>query len=129
MTQVSTGFLTALAVGTFASTTDPNYWYFNASAGDQITVRVEAQGPSNSISPQLYLQNVSGTTITSVSGSAAGIAELDDFTITTPGTYFLKVYSNNNTASYQMRVDQSQAGTGPQLRTPRPITPRPMPSR
>ena len=117
MTQVSEGFLTALAVGTFASTSDTNYWYLNASAGDQLTVRVEAQSPGNSIYPQLYLQNINGTTLTSVSGNAAGVVELDDYTITTPGTYFLKVYSNNSSASYQMRVDQSQAGSGPLLDT------------
>ncbi len=31
------------------------------------------------------------------------------------GTYFIKVYSNNNTASYQMRVDQAVAGGVTQL--------------
>ena len=51
MTQVSTGFSTALGVGTLANTSDPNYWYFNANAGDQITVRVEAQALNNNIVP------------------------------------------------------------------------------
>ena len=71
MTQVSTGFTTALGVGTFASTSDPNYWYLNANAGDHVMIRVEAQGPSNSIYPQLYLENVSGTVIASASGILA----------------------------------------------------------
>ncbi len=115
LTQIGTGLYTALGVGTFNSTNDPNYWYFNANAGDQLTVRVEAQSPSNAVYPQLYLQNISGTTITSVSGSPGGVVELDDYTIPTPGTYFLKVYSNNSSASYQMRVDQAQASSGAQL--------------
>ncbi len=115
MTEVSTGFYTALGVGTFASTSDPNYWYFNANAGDQVTIRVEAQGPSNSINPQLYLESASGTTIASVSGSASGVAELDNITISTPGTYFVHLYGNSNPASYQLRVDQSLAKVGPQL--------------
>ena len=115
MTQVSTGFSTALGVGTFASTSDPNYWYFNANAGDHVTIRVEAQNPNNSTYPQLYLQNVSGTNIATVGGSYYGIAELDNVTIPAPGTYFVYVFSNNNAASYQMRVDQSEANVGPQL--------------
>ncbi len=32
MTQEASGFLTALGVGTFASTNDPNFWYLNAGA-------------------------------------------------------------------------------------------------
>ncbi len=115
MTQVSTGFSTALGVGTFASTSDQNYWYLDANAGDHVTARIEAQGPSNSIYPQLYLENVSGTVIASVGGSAAGVAELDNVAIPTPGTYFLRVFSSNNPASYQLRVDQSEANVGPQL--------------
>ncbi len=116
MTQVSTGFSTALGVGTFASTSDPNYWYLNANAGDHVTIRVEAQNPNNSIYPYIYLENVSGSVIASTQGSYYGIAELDNVTIPAPGTYFVDVFSNNNnTASYQMRVDQSEANIGPQL--------------
>ncbi len=115
MTQVSTGFFTALGVGTFASTSDPNYWYLNANAGDHVTIRVEAQNFNNGIYPYIYLENVSGTVIASTQGSSSGIAELDNVTIPTPGTYFVDVFSNNNTASYQLRVDQSEASVGPQL--------------
>ncbi len=116
MTEVSTGFSTALGVGTFASTSDSNYWYLNANAGDHVTIRLEAQNPNNYIYPQLYLENVSGTSIASVGGSYYGDAELDNVTIPTPGTYFVDVFSNYNTASYQLRVDQSEANVGPPAR-------------
>ena len=72
MTQVSSGFLTALGVGSFASTSDVNYWYFNASAGDQLSVRVEAQSyGGGSVNPQLLLQNVSGSTIQSATTTSS----------------------------------------------------------
>ena len=115
MTEVSTGFFTALGVGTFASTTDPNFWYLDANAGDHVTIRLEAQNIIGSIYPQLYLENVSGSVIASASGSASGVVELDNVAIRAPGTYFVRVFSNNNSASYQMRVDQSEANVGPQL--------------
>ncbi len=116
MTQVSSGFLTALGVGSFASTSDVNYWYFNASAGDQLSVRVEAQSyGGGSVYPQLLLQNVSGSTIQSATTTSSGSAEFDSYTFGSSGEYFLKVYSNNSVGSYQMRVDQSLANTGPQL--------------
>ncbi len=116
MTEVSTGFFTALGVGTFASTNDPNYWYLNANAGDHVTIRLEARNPNNGVDPYLYLENVSGTVIASTGGnSSVGNAELDNVTIPTSGTYFVDVFSNNNTASYQLRVDQSEASVGPQL--------------
>ncbi len=74
-----------------------------------------AQGPNYPSYPQLYLENVSGSVIASVGGSYYGVAELDNITISTPGTYFVYVYSGYNAASYQLRVDQSVANVGPQI--------------
>ena len=92
MTQVSPGFLTALGVGTFASTSDTNYWYLNANTGDHLTIRLEAQNPnSNSIYPQLYLENSAGTVIASAGGTASGIVELDNAAIPASGMYFVEV--------------------------------------
>ncbi len=115
MTEVSTGFYTALGVGTFASTSDPNYWYFNANAGDHVTIRVERRDPAIPFIPSCTLRTYQARRSPAWAGGAGGVAELDNITIPTSGTYFVNVYSNNNPASYQLRVDQSLANVGPQL--------------
>ncbi|MCY2989793.1 MAG: FG-GAP-like repeat-containing protein, partial [Planctomycetota bacterium] len=109
-TPAGSGFFTALGVGTFFDTSDRDYWRFDAEAGDRVTLRVEA--PGSSIYPQVYLQNASGTTLTSVGGDSAGNALIQNFAIPAPGTYYVYVYSQNNPAIYQLRVDQAR---GPQL--------------
>ena len=78
-------------------------------------MRVEAQNPGNSIYPQLYIYDVAGNYVTNVGGDYYGNVELDNFAMPKTGTYFIKVYSNNNTAAYQMRVDQAVAGGVTQL--------------
>ncbi len=75
-----------------------------------MTLRVEA--PGSSIYPQVYLQNAAGTNLTSVGGDSAGNAQIQNFAIPAPGTYYVDVYSQNNPAVYQLRVDQAR---GPQL--------------
>src|SRR5207248_255863 len=103
-------FLTAPGAGTFSGTGDRDYWRFDAQAGDHVSVRVETD--ATSVYTQLSLQNASGTTLTSAGGDYYGTAQIQNFVITAPGTYYLLVYSPYNAAHYQMRVDQSH---GPQL--------------
>src|SRR5207253_1229443 len=105
------GFFTALGVGTFSSTSDKDYWRFSAQAGDQVTMRVEAD--TLGVYPQLYLQNAGGSNVTTTGGSYYGVAQIQNFTIPSPGDYYVLVFSNNNTAHYQLRVDQVR--NGPQL--------------
>ena len=81
-------------------------------------MHLEAQGPSNAIYPYLYLENVSGTVIADTGGNSNNTAELDNVTISTPGTYFVYVFTNNNAGSYQLRVDDSEASVGPVDATP-----------
>jgi methionine-rich copper-binding protein CopC len=104
------GFFTAFAVGTFSSTSDVDYWSFNAEAGDVLTVRVESE--SQGVYPQIYLQNSAGGNINTFSGDYTGVALFQNLTISTPGTYYLRVFSNNNRSRYWMRLDQSR---GPQM--------------
>ncbi|HWQ90252.1 MAG TPA: FG-GAP-like repeat-containing protein, partial [Clostridia bacterium] len=106
------GFLTAFAVGAFSSTSDVDYWRFDAEAGDVITVRVEAE--AEGVYPKLRLRNASDQDLSgaAVDGNYEGIAQRQTYTITTPGTYYLRVWSSNNSSRYWLRLDQSR---GPEL--------------
>src|SRR5207248_4806290 len=103
------GFFTALAVGSFSTTSDRDYWRFDAEAGDHITARLEAD--QTSVFPQLYLQNAAGSNLVTAGGDFSGVVQIQNYTVTAPGTYYLLVFSNNNPARYQMRVDQARVPT------------------
>ncbi|HEV3079833.1 MAG TPA: Ig-like domain-containing protein, partial [Gemmataceae bacterium] len=105
------GFFTALGVGSFNTSSDQDYWRFSAQAGDQVTARIEAY-PGNYT--YLYLQNAAGTTV--ASNSNYGTVQIQNFTIQTPGDYYVLVTpSGNGTSHYQLRVDQVR--NGPQMET------------
>ncbi|MBC8003592.1 MAG: pre-peptidase C-terminal domain-containing protein, partial [Opitutaceae bacterium] len=106
-TPVGNGFFTALGVGAFSAIGDVDYWRFDAEAGDSITVRVEAD--ATGIFPQLILQNSSAQNLIQANGDFAGVAQFQNFKFTLPGTYFLRVVSNNGVSGYRMRVDQARA--------------------
>lgn len=99
-------YYTGLGVGTFSSTSDVDFWRFDAEAGDVLNIRVEGHGQS--IYPQLQLQNASGGAIWYLSGNYQGDLLGQGFTISTPGTYYIRVWSNNNKANYKMRVELSR---------------------
>jgi fibronectin type 3 domain-containing protein len=104
------GFLTAFGLGLFSAKGEVDYWRFEAEAKDKLTFRLEASG--NGIYPQLYLQDSAGQTLSSVGGDYYGIAQIQNYVVGKPGTYFVKVWSDNQTGKYELRVDQSR---GPQL--------------
>ncbi|MHB8519117.1 MAG: FG-GAP-like repeat-containing protein [Limisphaerales bacterium] len=112
MTESPAGshFFTAFAVGTFISTSDVDYWRFDAEAGDVLTVRLESE--SQGVYPHLRLRNTADQDVASADGDSGGTAQMQNVTIGTPGTYYLRVWSNNNRSRYWMRVDQSR---GPQM--------------
>ncbi|MBI5387108.1 MAG: VCBS repeat-containing protein [Verrucomicrobia bacterium] len=104
------GFYSAFGVGTIASTSDVDYWRFNAEAGDVLTVRIECEAWG--VYPQLHLQNASSQNVGTWSGDYGGVVGFQNLTIGTPGTYYLRVFSNNNRSRYGLRLDQSR---GPQM--------------
>ena len=106
-TPVGSGFFTALGVGAFSAIGDVDYWRFDAEAGDVVTVRVEADAPG--IYPQLILQNSSAVNLVQINGDAAGVAQFQTYTFSSPGTYYLRVVSNNGVSGYRMRVDQARS--------------------
>ena len=107
---VGSGFYTALGVGVFSSTSEVDYWLFEGEAGDTVSVRVEAT--SLGVYPQLYLQNGTGGTLASTGGDYYGVAMLQSFVFSAPGTYYLRVWTGNNPSRYRLRLDLSR---GPQL--------------
>jgi hypothetical protein len=100
------GFFTAFGIGTIASTSDIDYWSFNAEAGDVLTVRLECE--SQGVYPQIYLQNAAGGNVGTWSGDFSGVVGFQNLTIGSPGTYYLRVFSNNNRSRYGMRLDQAR---------------------
>ncbi len=103
---VSSTFFTAFGVGDFSSTTDNDYWRFEAEAGDLVTVRVETE--SLNTYPYLYVQNASGANVATVGGSYEGVAQIQNLGISTPGTYYLRIWNANVRSRYWLRLDQSR---------------------
>lgn len=106
----ASGFFTTLGIGTFFDTNDSDYWRFDAEGGDRVTVRLETD--VGGTYPYLRLHNAAGQVLTSAAGDFSGLVQVQDFTIAAPGTYYLNVFSFNQSAGYRMRVDQAR---GPQL--------------
>ena len=80
-TPAGSAFYTAFALGSI-STTDVDYWRFDAEAGDLLSVRVEAD--TLGVYPQLQLRNASDSNLGSWGGSYEGITGVQNFLITTP---------------------------------------------
>ncbi|MDB6170971.1 MAG: hypothetical protein JWL59_282, partial [Chthoniobacteraceae bacterium] len=109
-TPAGSAFYTALGVGKFSSNADVDYWSFNGEAGDKITLRLEASELNTY--PQLELQNPGGVGVVAANGSYSGVAQIQSFILTGPGTYYVRVYNTQNPSLYKLRVDQSR---GPQF--------------
>ena len=105
-TPVGSGFSTAFGIGEFSITSDVDYWRFDAEAGDVLTIRIECE--ARGVYPYLYVQNASGGNVFTTSGGVEGVAQLQNVTITTPGTYYVRVWSNNNRSRYWLRFDQAR---------------------
>lgn len=104
------GFLTAYGLGLFSAKGEADFWRFEGEAKDVLTIRMEADG--NGIYPRLYLQDSTGQTLSSVNGDYSGLAQIQNYVVSKPGTYFIKVWSDNQVGKYKFRVDQSR---GPQM--------------
>lgn len=102
-TPPGSGFQTALGAGVFSVAGDVDYWRFDAETGDIVTLRLETQGTGTN--PQMQLQNVSAVLLQSAGGSTDGIVGIERYRFTTPGTYFVRVWSDQRPAPYRLRVD------------------------
>ena len=104
-TPASSGLFTAFAVGSFSSTSDQDFWRFNAEAGDRLNVRLESE--LTGVNPQIQLQNASGSNLQNVNGSG-NLAVMQNYVFSTPGTYYLRVLTPQVHSRYEMRVDQAR---------------------
>ena len=108
-TPAGSRFLTAFAAGTMSPVGNVDYWRFDAEAGDRVTARLECE--SQGVYPRLYLRNALDGNLTTVGGDYNGLATFQNYTLGSPGTYYLLVWTDNNRSRYLMRLDVSR---GPQ---------------
>lgn len=104
-TPADTGFFTAFGLGSFYTASDVDYWRFDGEAGDRVTIRVESPAAGSSL--YLRLQNAVGSDLISTSADSAGNAQVQNFTLPSPGTYYMRL-DTGNPGQYQLRVDQSR---------------------
>ncbi|MBL9167077.1 MAG: VCBS repeat-containing protein [Verrucomicrobiales bacterium] len=102
-TPAGSGFQTAIGSGIFSAAGDVDYWRFDAEVGDVVTLRLETLGAGTN--PQMQLQTVSGSNLASVGGGADGVVGIDRYRFGSPGTYFVRVWSDQRPAAYRLRVD------------------------
>src|SRR5262245_3288070 len=106
------GFNTGLALGSIGTTTDVDYYRFTALAGDRVTVAGE--GGSGNSSIFVELRSGSDTIIVQAGDTTSGRPQINNFTISADGTYYVKTRTNAGNvtlASYSMRVDVAHGFT------------------
>ncbi|MEQ9407652.1 MAG: pre-peptidase C-terminal domain-containing protein, partial [Fuerstiella sp.] len=86
---------------------DPDYWRFDAQAGD--IVRVSIDTPNSSADPYVELRNASDGNLQSDNDGGPGTDVLTNgYTVPSDGTYYLRVgkyYYSTVVGSYQLRLD------------------------
>ncbi len=108
----SSGFFSAFATGTFSAASDVDYWRFDAEAGDVVTVRLEAE--SQGIYSHIRIRNSADADLSGATADANNTVELQNYTINTPGTYYVRVWNDNYRARYGLRLTISRPPSGPQ---------------
>ncbi|MDO8539236.1 MAG: FG-GAP-like repeat-containing protein, partial [Opitutaceae bacterium] len=102
---VGSGLYSALVNDSFSAVgvASADDWSFEGEVGDRVSARIEAVvGTSR---PKVRLLNASGTVLFSFDGGTDGVGVMYAYRITTPGTYRLRVYTDNAISDYAMRVD------------------------
>lgn len=106
------GFFSAFAAGIFSGASDVDYWRFDAEAGDVVTVRLETE--SQSIYSRIRIRNAADADLSGAAANANSTVELQNYTITTPGTYYVRVWNDNDSSRYGLRLALSRPPVGPQ---------------
>lgn len=108
----SSGFFSAFAAGTFSAASDVDYWRFDAEAGDVVTVRLEVE--SQDLYSHIRIRNAADADLSGAAANANNTVELQNYTINTPGTYYVRVWNDNYRARYGLRLTISRPPSGPQ---------------
>ena len=92
-------------LGSIEPSSDNDYWSFQALAGDIVSLSVDT--PDSDLVPRVYLYDPSGSSLTYDYYSGPGSdAFISHYSITTNGTYYVRVISYySTTGSYQLRID------------------------
>src|SRR5262245_34714917 len=105
VTQGPTGFFTSLGTGAIGTTSDVDYWRFDAVKGDRVSIA--GDGGSGSNSAYVELRNGADSIIAQAGDSSGGHALISNFTIPNDGTYYVKVRTFNGSGvtlpSYSVR--------------------------
>ncbi len=109
----SSGYFTAFGIGSQDPVlyqdywSDPDYWSFQAQAGD--VVRVAVDTPGSDLDPYFELRNASDGNIQSDNNGGPGNDSLTDgYSIPSDGTYYIRVgkyYYSTTVGTYQLRLD------------------------
>ncbi|MDW8380508.1 MAG: Ig-like domain-containing protein [Verrucomicrobiota bacterium] len=91
-------------------TANADDWLFEAEAGDRVNARIESA--AGGARPRLRILNAAGQTVASIDGTTAGVAELFNVVLVSPGTYRIRVYTDHQVSGYRLRMDLSR---GPDL--------------
>ncbi len=96
-------------VGTFTGAGDVDYWRFEAEAGDRVTVTLEATDRPG-IYPWVQVRTAADGVVAQAQGEYwEGMARVDGVVLASPGTYYLRVWSDHGTSGYRLRVERSGA--------------------
>jgi len=109
-TPAGSRFFTALGAGVFSQINDYDYWRIDAEANDVLTLRVETD--LGGTYPRIYLRNNQGQNLASQNGSQSGMGQVQNYTIGSPGDYYILVYTENRPSRYFLRIEQTR---GPQV--------------
>src|SRR5206468_4069130 len=93
LTQGPAGFYTSLGTGAIGTTSDVDYWRFSALKGDRVSIA--GDGGINANSAYVELRNAGDTIISQAGDYNGGHALISNFTVTTDGTYYVKVRTWN----------------------------------
>lgn len=103
------------ALGTIGAADDVDYWWFDAQAGDRITVAVDT--PDSDLDPFVELRDVADALASSDVDGGPGKDASVNHTVVDAGRYFVRVDSyvhvgvSGSTGNYELRVDVTRGET------------------
>jgi hypothetical protein len=106
------GTFVGYGLGTFFAAGDVDYWRFEAEAGDRVTVTLEATDQPG-IYPWLQVRTAADGVISQAQGGYwEGRSRLEGVVLSSPGTYYLRVWSDHGASGYRLRVERGRAWQG-----------------